>query len=204
MSKKNRVYKRNIFGFIVGLFRVILIVALFPFVLIWFFSNLKKRRARRRELKERIEIFDMTQIDALSGVEFEQLLNRLFELQGYKSVVTKKSHDYGADLVLEKKNKISIVQAKCYGKNVGIKAVQEIVAAKPHYKASDAFVATNRHFSKDAVVLALEHNVKLIDRDVLFSLVKKFKPTIEVSAKRFAATLDSSVQEIESKYKYWI
>jgi len=204
MSQKNKVYKRSIFHFIVGLFRVILIIALFPFVVIWFVSNLKKRRERRKIIKEQIEIFDMDQIDSLSGEEFELLLKKLYEMQGYNTATTKKSHDYGADLVLEKKGKISIVQAKCYGKNVGIKAVQEIVAAKPHYKASDAFVATNRHFSKDAIVLAIEHNVKLIDRDVLFSLVKKFKPTIEVAAKKFCATLSSSVQEIESKYRYWI
>ena len=63
---------------------------------------------------------------------------------------------------------------------------------------------TNRHFSKDAVVLAIEHNVKLIDRDVLFSLVQKFKPIIEIEAKRYCATLSSSVEEIESKYRYWI
>ena len=129
MSQKNKVYKKSFFGGVVTIFRVVLIIALFPFVVIWFFNNLKKRRLRKRELKEKIEIFDMMQIDSLSGIEFEKLLQKLFEMQGYGSVMTKKSHDYGADLVLEKKGKISIVQAKCYGKNVGIKAVQEIVAA---------------------------------------------------------------------------
>ena len=204
MSQKNKVYKKGFFKSVGLIFRIVLIVALFPFVVIWFISNWKKRRERRKIIKEQVEIFDMEQIDSLSGVEFELLLQKLYQMQGYNTVVTKRSHDYGADLVLEKKGKISIVQAKCYGKNVGIKAVQEIVAAKPHYKAADAFVATNRHFSKDAVVLAIEHNVKLIDRDVLFSLVKKFRPTIEVVSKKFCATLSSSVEEIESKYKYWI
>ena len=66
------------------------------------------------------------------------------------------------------------------------------------------FVATNRYFSKDAVVLAIEHGVKLIDRDVLMKLVKKFKPVIEVQGKKYSATLSSSIEEIEKKYKYWI
>ena len=204
MSQKNRVYKNGFWRFVAVFFRLVLIIVLLPFVVIWFVSNQKKRRERKKAIKEQIEIFDMEQIDSLSGVEFEILLKKLYEMQGYSTATTKRSHDYGADLVLEKKGKISIVQAKCYGKNVGIKAVQEIVAAKPHYKASEAFVATNRYFSKDAVVLAIEHNVKLIDRDVLFSLVKKFRPTIEITAKKFCATLSTSVQEIESKYKFWI
>ena len=204
MSQKNKVYKKGFWRVVAMIFRLALIVLLLPFVIFWFVSNLKKRSERRKIIKEQIEIFDLEQIDSLSGVEFELLLKKLYEMQGYNAAITKKSHDYGADLVLEKKGKISIVQAKCYGKNVGIKAVQEIVAAKPHYKASDAFVATNRHFSKDAVVLAIEHNVKLIDRDVLMALVRKFRPTIEIASKRFCATLSSSVQEIESKYKFWI
>lgn len=204
MNKRKGIYIKRFFkGFLV-LFKIALIVILFPFVVFWFIHRIKEKRQLAKARKEHVEIFDMTQIDALSGIEFEKLLNKIFELQGYSSLLTKKSHDYGADLVLEKKGKVSIVQAKCYGKNVGIKAVQEIVAAKQHYKAQDLFVATNRYFSKDAIVLALEHGVKLIDRDVLFNLVQKFKPVIEVEAKKYAATLSSSVQEIETKYKYWI
>lgn len=204
MSKRKKNYIKSGFNVFLKVLRVVLIVVLLPFVIFWFIGKVKRKRELARARKEHIEIFDMTQIDALSGVEFEKLLKKIFELQGYSSVLTKKSHDYGADLVLEKKGKVSIVQAKCYGHNVGIKAVQEIVAAKEHYKAHDLFVATNRHFSKDAIVLALEHGVKLIDRDVLFSLVKKFRPVIEIEAKRYSATLSSSVQEIETKYKSWI
>ena len=168
MNKRKKNYIKQFFNLVFMLLRIILIVVLFPFVVVWCIKKLKKKKELSMKRKEHIEIFDMTQIDSLSGIEFEKLLNKLFELQGYNSVLTKKSHDYGADLVLEKKGKISIVQAKCYGHNVGIKAVQEIVAAKEHYKAQDLFVATNRNFSKDAIVLAIEHGVKLIDREVLF------------------------------------
>lgn len=204
MNGKNKIYKG---GFLKGfstIVRIILIVALFPFVFIWIVKNFKKKMLRKKQLKQHIEIFDVSQIDSLSGQEFERLLKGIFEKQGYVSKLTKKSHDYGADLVLIKNGKISVVQAKCYGSNVGIKAVQEIVAAKQHYKATDLFVATNRYFSKDAVVLAIEHGVKLIDRDVLMKLVNKFKPIIEVQGKKYSATLNSSVEEIEKKYKYWI
>lgn len=204
MNGKNRNYKHGFFKGLGTIIRIVLIVVLFPIVLICLIANARKSWLRKKQTRHLIEIFDESQIDSLSGIEFEGLLKDIFEKQGYESKLTKKSHDYGADLVLKKSGKISLVQAKCYGSNVGIKAVQEIVAAKAHYKASDLFVATNRYFSKDAVVLAIEHGVKLIDRDVLLKLVKKFKPVIEVQGKKYSATLTSSVEEIEKKYKYWI
>ena len=34
--------------------------------------------------------------------EFEKLLKTIFEKQGYHVSLTKKSHDYGADLILNK------------------------------------------------------------------------------------------------------
>ena len=106
--------------------------------------------------------------------------------------------------MLEKNGKISIVQAKCYSKNIGIKAVQEIIAAKLHYNANELFVATNRNFSKEAILLASEHDVMLIDRDVLIKLVRQYLPKISLSEKRYVATIAEEKQKIESKYKFWI
>ena len=151
-----------------------------------------------------VDIFSISQIDSLSGQEFENLLKTIFEKQGYDVALTKKSHDYGADLVLRKNNIISVVQAKCYEKNIGIKAVQEIIAARLHYNAEEMFVATNRYFSKDAIILASEHNVKLIDRDVIIKFVRDYSPQIEASEKKYVATNSAAKAEIEARYKYWI
>ena len=182
--------------------KVILRFLLFPFVLIW----LIKRSFKYKESKiiDGIDIFNISQIDSLNGEEFENLLKTIFEKQGYEVMLTKKSHDYGADLVLRKNNITSVVQAKCYGKNIGIKAVQEIISARLHYGADDMFVATNRFFSKDAMILACEHNVKLIDRDVLMKLVKEYSPKIEVGEKKYIATIPAEKEKIEAKYKFWI
>ena len=163
-----------------------------------------KFRSLKLSKSEGIDIYNLSQIDSLSGGEFEKLLKNIFEKQGYQVDLTKKSHDYGADLVLKKNKKISIVQAKCYGKNIGIKAVQEIISAKIHYNADEMFVASNRYFSKDAIVLASEHNIKLIDRDVISNLIKKYMPQIETSQKRFVATTSDKKQELETRYKFWI
>lgn len=67
----------------------------------------------------------------MDGLQFEVYLKALFKELGYKPEVTKKSGDFGVDIVLKGKNKI-VIQAKRYGnKNrVGISAVQEVYAGK--------------------------------------------------------------------------
>ena len=180
--------------------KIFLRLLLLPFVLIW----LVKRNCRINKNQDSIDIFNISQIDSLNGQEFENLLKIIFEKQGYEVALTKKSHDYGADLVLRKNKVVSVVQAKCYDKNIGIKAVQEIISAKLHYKAEEMFVATNRYFSKDAIILASEHNVKLIDRDVIIRLIRDYAPQIETSEKKYVATNSAEKTEIEARYKHWI
>lgn len=182
--------------------KVVLRLILLPIIIVWLIMC--KFQAKRKRSNSAIEIYHLSQIDSLTGEEFERLLMNIFEKQGYEVELTKRSHDYGADLIMKKNNTISIVQAKCYGKNIGIKAVQEIISAKVHYRAEEMFVATNRYFSKDAVVLASEHNVKLIDRDVISVLVRKYISNIELSQKKYVATNSAEREEIEAKYKFWI
>lgn len=185
-----------------AILKIVLRIILFPLVLLWLISRIFKCR-KKREL-DSIDIFNISQIDSLSGVEFENLLKELFEKQGYGVVMTKKSHDYGADLILKKRGETTVVQAKCYGKNIGIKAVQEIISARKHYRADKMFVATNRYFSKDAMVLASEHGVILIDRDVVTNLVREFSPKIEINGKKYIAMSSDEKQKIKAKYRFWI
>lgn len=201
MTKRKKTYKENIF---VKFVRILLLVILSPIVLIYLIVNFFKSLGEKKSNKDKVAVFNMSQIDSLSGSEFETFLKTLFEKLGYSVSLTKKSHDYGADLIIQKKNETSIVQAKCYGKTVGIKAIQEIVAAKTHYSANSAIVATNNYFSKDAVVLATENNIRLLDRDVIESLVKKFNIHIDKEKNNICAISKKAVYEIESKYRFWI
>ena len=110
----------------------------------------------------------MKQIDRMTGEEFEDYLRAYFAKRGYKVCTTKVTGDYGADLVMKKGGKKTIVQAKRYKGKVGIKAVQEIIAAKAFYKADHCAVATTSYFTKPAKQLAEANKVTLWDRDVLF------------------------------------
>ena len=76
-----------------------------------------------------------------------------------------KSNDFGADVIARGFlfTKI-VVQCKYYSKPVGVKAVQEVNAARQYYGASRAAVATNSTFTKQAIQLAKKCSVELWSR----------------------------------------
>lgn len=134
---------------------------------------------RRFNYDNKIKSAKMTDIDKMSGVQFEYFLNLLFKQLGYKVQETKTVGDYGADLVITKDNKRTVVQAKRYNSRVGLKAVQEAVSAIAYYKAHEGWVITNNEFTQAAIDLAKANNIRLIERDELMQLIlqmNKVKP----------------------------
>ena len=123
---------------------------------------------------------------------------------GYKVEVTQKSRDYGADLVLVEPNTNSkiIVQAKRYNKPVGSKAVQEILTAKMHYKADDAWVITNNQYTPQAELLAKENNVRLIDRNELIEMYSSVCQQLEIES--HDGTLAYQKTSLQEKYPFYI
>jgi restriction system protein len=114
---------------------------------------------------------DIAKVDKMTGLDFEEYLAPLFQMQGYSAKVTQGSGDYGADLVISKNGVKTVVQAKRYSSNIGVSAVQEIVAAKPFYHARKAMVVTNQYFTKQAKNLARANGVQLVDRDSLIAMI---------------------------------
>jgi restriction system protein len=96
---------------------IIFIIVLVIIIAIWGYNKYLKRK---RYLESGIE-----EIDKMSGEQFETCLKFHFRVLGYKVDTTAYSHDYGADLILQKDGEVTIVQAKRYNGKVGIKAVQE-------------------------------------------------------------------------------
>lgn len=119
---------------------------------------------RKRYLESGIE-----DIDHMSGEQFEKYLMYYFNQHGYKSELTAKSHDYGADLILKKNNEKIIVQAKRYNRKVGIKAVQEAIGALSYYSASKGIVVTNSLFTNSAIALAKKSGIDLLDRNSIIN-----------------------------------
>ena len=164
-SKRISVFRRVFSILILVLFWPLLLLA-WLFVLAYRYDKRKNFEESEKKGKFMLLATDITRIDIMPGYEFEELVRTVYFYLGYKAELTKKSRDYGADIVLEDENaKKTVVQVKRYNNIVGTKSVQEIAGAKSHYNADDAWVVTNSHFSEAAEQLARENNVRLIDRD---------------------------------------
>lgn len=120
--------------------------------------------AMRRRADQKLLKLGISSIDALDGRSFERLLTALFKSQGHRVLMTPFVGDGGADLVVQMGRETFVVQAKRSSRNVGVKAVQQVVASKPRYNATQAMVVTNAGYTQQAVRLAKENRVRLRDR----------------------------------------
>ena len=191
MKKENPFFK---------VFRILLLIVLSPIVLVYLICNKIKLAKKRKSEQDYVKICTLSQIDSLTGVQFEMFLKRLFEQMGYTVSLTKASKDYGADLIICKPPHRYIVQAKCYSHTVGIKAVQEIISARAHYGIMGAIVVTNREFSKEAKLLAQENNIILTDRSVLENVICKFDVKINLGQIGGRTLTDAETYAINQKY----
>lgn len=114
-------------------------------------------------------------IDIMDGKTFEKYLEALFKKLGYKVERTRYVGDYGADLVVRKNGIKTVIQAKRYKKNVGVKAIQEAVAAKGYYSCEKAMVVTNSVYTKQAAELAKANDVQMWDRNDLVKALLSVK-----------------------------
>jgi restriction system protein len=133
------------------------------------------RKIKRERLIAKSGIKD---IDKMDGFQFEEYLKVLFKKLGYKTAVTKKSGDFGVDVLLQSDTGRIAVQAKRYGygNKVSLKAVQEVYAGGTYYLADERWVVTNAFFTKPAMELAKACNVRLVNRNELQELILKLKP----------------------------
>lgn len=142
------------------------------------FSNsdtclLLKECIEEREYKKMTESQEVSSyyFKDLSGADFEKLLYRLYEKIGYVVQLTGKTGDQGGDLVITKKGKKIVIQAKKYQDLVNNKAIQEAVAAKGIYNCDSSTVVTTSDFTDGALELAKANNVYLINGKKLKELL---------------------------------
>lgn len=125
----------------------------------------------RQFKKPSVNHITISQIDSMTGDEFEEYLVNLFKVKGYRAYRTRCGADQGADIILDEKYSRTVVQAKRYNKKVSNSAVQEVVASVKYYNANRAMVITNSDFTKPAIDLARVNNVELIGRSELKKLM---------------------------------
>lgn len=137
----------------------------------------KKKRIQLEDQlrKKSIEVIDMDDVNRLEPTAFEAFVREYYKQQGYKAVVTKASHDHGADVIAEKGEDRVVVQVKHKDKPVGRMAVLEVNEARYTYKADEAVVITNNEFTSSAIKCAYEKKVKLIDVNIISQFFRKNK-----------------------------
>lgn len=140
----------------------------------WIHRVDKKERKAIDEIRDKVTLMEeYSQKFPRDGSQFEVEVANIMNANGFENVeVTKHSNDFGADITAEKDGIKYVVQCKNYSSAVGVDAVQEIYAAKVHYRAHIAIVAANSVFTKAATILAQESGVLLWDCEKLESMRK--------------------------------
>lgn len=105
-------------------------------------------------------------VDSMTGEEYERFCaNRLAQLECVKKIqFTPITGDFGADLILYLDDGAKVVvQCKRYSGKVGNGAVQEVVSAIRHYNADGAMIVTNSTLTQNAMTLARENDVEVLE-----------------------------------------
>ncbi len=113
----------------------------------------------------------MQEIDMMSGYDFENYMYMVYKNLGYLVEQTPFSGDQGADLIIHTEDGKVAMQVKRYSRNIGNRAIQEVVASKNYYGCTKCAVITNSYFTQHAIDLANCNGVALIDRDGLMKMV---------------------------------
>jgi restriction system protein len=147
-------------------FAPIVYLPLLAFLIIAAAFHLIKIYLYRRKLNKlaRAGIGD---IDKMDGRTFEQYVEAIYGRKGYQARRTPYRGDFGGDLVVEKGGVKKVVQAKRWKRKVGVKAIQEAVAAKGYYDCDAAVVISNSDFTLQAMELAQNNGVMLVGRKAL-------------------------------------
>jgi restriction system protein len=121
-------------------------------------------------------------IDLMTGTDFEAFLGRLYTEMGFAVTFTRDGADQGADLIVTAPNGERVaLQAKRYSQTVGNAAVQEAIAGRVFYHCSRCIVVTTATFSRAAAALArADGSVQLVDRPALDQLRHQYLADITI------------------------
>ncbi len=112
----------------------------------------------------------------LTYFEFEHFIAKLFQKMGYETSVTRKTGDYGIDVIATKDDDIVAIQVKknSHGNNVGDVVVQNTLGGMLKYKANKAIIITTSDFTTMAHEQAKEAPIELWNKKTLHQIVRKY------------------------------
>lgn len=129
-----------------------------------------------KELKQAILSTGIEQVNNLNPYEFEKWIAEMLSLGGYETETTKKSGDYGVDVIAKKGSTTIAIQVKKYTNPLGVKCVQEVIAGMQYYNANEGWVmSTAPSFTRQAQNQASVSNIKLFTYNDLAIFLKRIQ-----------------------------
>ena len=111
-------------------------------------------------------------IYSLSWWSFEKLIHDIFCHHGYNAVLTQKTHDDGADILIYNKvgtNLISIVECKknSAARKVGVHVLRALVGASIEWNVKKVYLATSSDFTSGSRKMAIDYKKNGYEIDLL-------------------------------------
>jgi restriction system protein len=103
----------------------------------------------------------------MNGEDFEQYIGSLLRYRGFTVTFTRRSGDFGADIVTSKNGIRYSIQAKRRSRLIDRSAVADAVGAMAYYHYSRSMVIANSYLTEQAREFAKANHCQLIDRDTL-------------------------------------
>lgn len=137
---------------------------------------LKKQQQEQHE-KEVTQIIG-TDINLLSGIDFEMVCQQLVENMGFETETTKASGDGGIDLIAYNHQPLLsgkyIIQCKRYSGSVGEPIIRDLYGVVMSERANKGILMTTGVFTKSAVAFAEGKPIELIDGNQFNILLKQY------------------------------
>lgn len=145
--------------------------------------GLRRRGLLRREAaaaearRARLLGYELADLDALSGAEFEAWIAEVLTAAGFRTEDIRTSGDFGVDVIAEIDGVRFGIQAKRYSANVGNSAVQEANAGAEFHRCDVPAVVTQSGFTRAALAQAARSQPPcvLIGRDEIHEMAERLQ-----------------------------
>lgn len=133
----------------------------------------RKQEEEEKAFQKEMEFIETigTDINSLSGVDFEKVCQQLVEKMGFKTETTKASGDGGIDLIAYNHQPLLsgkyIIQCKRYSGSVGEPIIRDLYGVVMSERANKGILMTTGYFTKSAVAFAEGKPIELIDGEKL-------------------------------------
>lgn len=114
-------------------------------------------------------------VDSMSGKQFEKLVGEIFRLRGYTIKFTPASGDYGVDIIASKNGNKIAIQCKRYDSKskIGNEDILKLSGGQRYYSADSAMLITTSKVTKMAREAAKQIQIKFWERERLFQEIER-------------------------------